>query len=83
MALYFLEYDLRQSRNYQTMYDELEKFNAVRILESLWCFNRYNITAEGLRDHFKQFIDNDDGLVVAEVTDWATLRTQGNPNDLN
>lgn len=83
MALYFLEYDLRKKRDYQKLYDEFEKFNAVRILKSLWCFNRNNTTAAGLRDHFKKFIDSDDGLVVAEVTDWATYNVEGSPNDLN
>jgi hypothetical protein len=82
MALFFLEYDLRKSRDYQRMYDELEKFNAVRLLESLWCFNRINISAQGLRDYFKQFIDADDGLIVAEVSDWATYKAKGTPKEL-
>lgn len=82
MALYFLEYDLRKQRNYQLLYDELHAFNAVRILKSLWCFNRVNTSAAGLRDYFKGFIDSDDGLVVSEVTDWATFNTEGNPNQL-
>ncbi|OGF01589.1 MAG: hypothetical protein A2509_03080 [Candidatus Edwardsbacteria bacterium RIFOXYD12_FULL_50_11] len=82
MALYFLEYDLRKDRDYQKLYDELNKFNAVRILKSLWCFNRINITSEGLRDYFKQFIDSDDGLMVAEVTSWATTNSEGTPNQL-
>ena len=54
MALYFLTYDLRNSSNYQPLYDELKKYNAVRILESTWCFNRINTTAEGLKDYFKK-----------------------------
>ncbi len=82
MSLYFLSYDLRKQRNYQPLYDELAKFNAKRVLESLWCFKRFNTTAAALRDHFRQFIDQDDGLVVAEVTDWATRNTLGTPNDL-
>lgn len=49
MALYFLTYDLRKSRNYQPLYDELENFGAVRILESTWCFKRMNTSAKGLR----------------------------------
>ena len=82
MALFFLDYDLRKSRNYQPLYDELARFKAVRILESSWCFNRVNTNCKGLRDHFKQFIDSDDGLSVAEVTDWATYKAIGTPNDL-
>jgi len=82
MALYFLSYDLRKTKDYKTLSDEIVKFGAVKILESLWCFKRINTTAEKLRDHFSLFIDKDDGLVVAEVTDWATIRTLGNPNHL-
>jgi hypothetical protein len=82
MALYFLNYDLRKQRNYQPLYDELQKFNAVRILESLWCFNRINTKSSGLRDHFKQFVDGDDGICISEVTDWATLNALKTPNDL-
>lgn len=85
MALYFLDYDLRKKRDYQTLYDELAKFNAVRVLESSWCFNRINTTAVGLRDYFKNFIDSDDGLCVIQVdTDkWATYKALGTPKDLN
>jgi hypothetical protein len=81
MALFFLSYDLRKSRDYQRMYDELAKYKAVRVLESLWCFNSTS-AASALRDHFKGFIDSDDGLVVIQATNWATLNAQGSPNDL-
>ena len=85
MALFILSYDLRKSREYQTLYDELEKFNAVRILESLWCFDRINTNTEGLKNHFKQFIDKDDGLFVSQVAvidgrnQWSTFNTDGTP----
>lgn len=82
MALFFLDYDLRNSRNYQELYDELARFNAVRVLESSWCFNRVNTNSEGLRNHFRNFIDSDDGLSVVEVTGWATYNVLGTPNDL-
>ena len=82
MALYFLSYDLRQARNYQPLYDALSSFNAIRILESTWCFNRINTTATNLRDHFRNYIDNDDGLIVSEVTNWASYKTDDNPNNL-
>jgi hypothetical protein len=82
MALYFLTYDLRKSRNYQPLYDELDNFNAVRILESTWCFKRVNIDAKGLRDYFKKVIDDDDGLMVSQVDGWASYKTDGTPNKL-
>lgn len=82
MALYFLNYDLRKKRDYDTLYDELKEFKAVRILESLWCFRRIKTSASRLIDHFKKFIDSDDGLSVSGVTDWSTLRALNTPNDL-
>ncbi len=82
MALFFLEYDLRKQRNYQPLYEELARFGAVRVLKSLWAFNRINTDATGLREHFRRFIDGDDGLVVMQVNDWATVRTERTPNEL-
>ena len=83
MAQYVLSYDLRkEGRDYQKLYDELKNFNAVRILESVWCFTRYNTNATGLLNYFKQFIDDNDGLFVAEITDWATYNTLGKPRNL-
>lgn len=82
MALFFLEYDLRKQRNYQMLYDELKRFNAVRVLESLWCFKRIGTNSAGLREHFKRFIDSDDGVAVIEVADWATWNALKSPQDL-
>lgn len=82
MALYFVEYELRNERNYPKITKELESFGAVRVLNSYWCFNRFNTTSQELRDHFKQFIDKDDAIMVTEVTDWAGTRVQNSPNDL-
>ena len=82
MALYTISYDLRNRRDYQTLYDELNEFNAVKILESYWCFNRTNTSAAGLRDHFAKFIDSDDGLFVAEVSSWASRSTDSTPKNL-
>ena len=82
MALYFLTYDLRKSRDYKTLYDELKSFKAVRILESTWCFNRVNTSTSKLRDYYKNYVDKDDGLIVSEVVNWASFNTDGTPNDL-
>ncbi len=82
MALYFLTYDLRNKRDYQKLYDELEKFKAVRVLESTWCFNRFNTSANNLKDYFKSFVDSDDGLLLVEAKDHATFNTQSSPENL-
>lgn len=82
MALYFLSYDLRRQRDYQTLYDELARFNAIRVLESLWCFNRENTSSVNLRNHFMGFIDGDDGLIVIENRFWSGASLNDNPNNL-
>ena len=82
MALYFLTYDLRKAKNYQKLYNELKEFDSVRILESTWCFNRFDTTAKELRTYFKQFIDPDDGIIVSEISNWASYNTNGTPSDL-
>lgn len=71
MALYFLSYDLRKQRDYQPLYDALAQLNAVHVLESLWCFERDDTTAQELVNSFIQFIDEDDGLVVSQAVDGA------------
>ena len=81
--LFFLTYDLRAERDYQTLYDELDRLNAVRVLESTWCFKRVNTTPEGLRDHFKGFVDSDDGLIVCQVAAWGSFKTDGTPSNLS
>lgn len=82
MALYFVEYELRNERNYPKITKELESFGAIRVLNSYWCFKRNGTTPKDLRDHLKQFIDKDDALIVTEVTNWAGIRLQNSPNDL-
>ena len=82
MALYFLTYDLRNPGKYQAVYAKLEKLGAVRILESTWCFGAENTTAATLRDQFKSLVDGDDGLVVSQVTSWASSNTENTPKDL-
>lgn len=82
MALYFLEYELRKKRDYATLYAELKRLGAVRVLESFWCFKVDGSSAGTIRDHFKKFIDSDDGIAVVQSSDWATYNTQGNPNQL-
>lgn len=82
MALYFVEYELRGKRDYPKLTTALESFGAVRVLNSYWCFNRINTSAEGLRNHFSQFIDGDDAIMVTEVTDWAGKGLLSSPNKL-
>lgn len=79
--LYFIDYDLRKQRNYQPLYDELKRFGAISMLESLWCLHSTS-TAAALRDHFARFIDADDGVSVSQVASWATRGIANTPKKL-
>lgn len=79
---FILEYDLRKQRDYSLITEELKKFDSVRILESLWCFNRVT-TCENLRNHFSQFIGKDDGIIVSEVTNWASINVLATPKKVS
>ena len=70
-----ISYDLRNpGRNYQSLYNELENFNAKRILESQWVFRRNKTNAKGLRDYFKKFVDSNDRILITSIEDanWAS-----------
>ena len=70
---FMLSYDLRKpTRNYDALYDELDKFKAKRVLESQWVFKHENINPKNLRDHFASFIGDDDRILITTVEDWAS-----------
>lgn len=80
MALYFLDYDLRKQKDYDTLYAELKRLGAVRHLKSAWSLKQDKTgMSTAVRDHFRQFIDKDDGLMIAEVTEWAGYVLDGKP----
>jgi len=82
MSLYFVTYELRKDRDYDEIIDELEKFNATRVLNSHWCLKKENTSSQELRDHFMNYIDKDDAIIVAKATSWASLRTKSTPKDI-
>ena len=82
MSLYILSYDLRKSRSYRPLLESLKSLNAVRVFENTWCFQRNNTTAGQMCDYLIQLVDRYDGLIVSEVTDWASSNTDGDPNNL-
>ena len=81
-TLYYLSYDLIKNKDYKSLYAELEKDGAKRVLESVWCFKYTDNSTETLRDHFRKFIDNDDKLLVIKSAHWAGTNLMFNPNNL-
>lgn len=82
MKIYFLSYDLRNDRDYPKLYDELKRFKAIRVLESLYCFTYQDNKTIALKDHFKKFIDSDDGLIIIKEDYWAGYKLDKSPRDL-
>lgn len=82
MPHFLITYDLRKVRNYQPLYDALNNWKAVRLLESVWLVDLKG-PAQTVRDLLAQFIDRDDGIAVLELRpgfDWATLRVTNAAN---
>jgi CRISPR/Cas system-associated endoribonuclease Cas2 len=74
MAHFIISYDLHHQRHYQPVWDKLESWGAVRLLESLWVATLNN-TAAQVRDALKAVADNDDSVAVIELkggSGWAT-----------
>lgn len=83
MSNFLVSYDLHNKRNYQPLYDALERLGAVRILESVWLLST-SMGAGELREHLRQFIDGDDSLVVIELlygADWSAVRVKKTGSD--
>lgn len=75
---YIVSYDLvAPGQDYKTLWDELRRLGAQKVLESQWALN-VNNTAEQLRDHLKKYIDKNDRLLVngLENTDWASYNAK-------
>eukprot|EP00820_Chromera_velia_P031768 Cvel_14148.t1-p1 / transcript=Cvel_14148.t1 / gene=Cvel_14148 / organism=Chromera_velia_CCMP2878 / gene_product=hypothetical protein / transcript_product=hypothetical protein / location=Cvel_scaffold997:3705-3962(+) / protein_length=86 / sequence_SO=supercontig / SO=protein_coding / is_pseudo=false len=70
MPLYIISYDLRKQRNYAALYDLLNEWEAVTLLESVWLAE-----LKGPCDIIRARVDQDDGVAVIELQpgmDWAT-----------
>lgn len=82
MALYFISYDLKsKDTSYLTLHEEMAAYAAIPVVNWTWAVDREGSSAKTLRDHFAQFIREDDRVLVTEVVgDWSTLNAK---TDLN
>ena len=58
MAIYTLSYDLIKRKDYQTLWDALQKQKAHRILESVWLLNT-NSSKEEVLAWLRSHVDGD------------------------
>ena len=64
MPLYVVSYDLNNAKDYQKLWDEMDKLGGHKPLESVYFVNVNSATATALQSHLKSFIDDDDQLIV-------------------
>ncbi len=81
MALFAVSYDLVKQKNYPELWDEMERLGAHKALLSLYLLNLENDDPKEVRDHFAQYIDADDRLLVIKIDDAAALRCFKGTND--
>jgi hypothetical protein len=77
MTVKAVSYDLtKPGRNYQSLWDRLGQWKAVRVLESFWLIDTAS-SAEAVRNDLRKHIDANDGLFVAALsgeTAWHNLK---------
>lgn len=67
MAEFAITYDLNKQKNYKALWDELDRLGGHKSARSFYFLDLTAESAKEVRDHFVQFIDNDDILVVVKV----------------
>lgn len=81
MKIFFVDYDLRQEKDYKTLTDELVRLGGIRVLKSLWSLKLADTnTCVIVRDHLKKFMDKDDGIIVSEVIGYACSSVDNAPH---
>lgn len=69
---YLVSYDLlRPGQNYDGLINAIKQLGGKRVLLSAWAFYS-TATAVQLRDHLRQFIDQNDRLLVTGINGWAS-----------
>lgn len=67
MALFSVTYDLVAEKDYEALIDRLKELDTVKVQLSHWLLSADN-TANEVKDHLAQYIDDDDKLMVIEFT---------------
>lgn len=67
MKVYQIDYDLRNQRNYQSLYDRIKSYQIwCRPLESTWVIAT-DSSATQVAEYLKGAMDRDDGILVTRL----------------
>ena len=78
MPLYYLSYN--QHHAHQSIDAELARFDAVAVMQSLWCFEFHAANSSNhLLSHFQKFVAQDESLIVIEIKSSSFMNMDNNP----
>jgi hypothetical protein len=73
MAHVLITYDLKRTKDYPKLWEELRRLGACKPLLSVWVA-RLDNTTEPIREHLRGFVDADDKILVIDLQEsWASL----------
>lgn len=67
MPLYAVSYQLNHEKNYQPLWDELNRLGGHKVMRSFWFLDVTSPTPRALRDHLRDFIDDDDAVCIVPM----------------
>lgn len=74
MATFAITYDLNKHKDYETLWAELKRLQAHKAAESFYLANINSNSEVEVRDHLKQYIDEDDTLIVVKFSTRPACR---------
>lgn len=81
MTCYIISYDLRKSRDYESLYKEIKSYSKwAQITESTWAVVTTK-SAKEIRDHLASVMDGDDRLFVVKSGVEAAWRNSRCKNE--
>lgn len=67
MGYFAVSYQLNKDKDYQTLWDELDRLNGHKVMRSFYFLDVNLKECSELRDHLKAFVDDDDMLAVVKI----------------
>lgn len=63
MAYFAVSYQLNLTKDYPTLWEEMDRLGAHKVMRSFY-FLDLAVSASDLKNHLKAYIDNDDAIAV-------------------
>ena len=67
MALYAISYQLNDEKDYQKLWDEFDRLNAHKVMNTFYFLDLDNGDTLEVKEHFKGFIDDDDAICIVKM----------------